>query len=93
MTKGSNYDTIIAKVRKSYSKRKITLEELQLVKILEDVAAHGLEPIWSDSYRIEHANLGRRGMWRVLVNKSEYVLVARFYPPRMRIETPTSRYY
>lgn len=76
--------------QKVFSKRALSEAEYTLMIILEDVMCHGLTPMWDIDHYIVDEDLGRRGIWRVLVVKDERVLVRRISGSSRRIRPTTS---
>lgn len=64
-------------------KRTITLTELYILKILEDMASHGLDESFV-GYTIDLIYLGERGTFRVLCKDNNKLFIGSRNPPRIR---------
>ncbi len=84
MALSSQLSDLVFNSSKKLLKRRLTPSEFQLIRLLEDVASHGLDAYW-DEYSLDHIHLGKRGIWRILITPSERLLVGRIYPPRLRV--------
>lgn len=63
--------------------REITFFEFYIILILEDMASHGINGYFA-GYSIEYIYLGKRGVFRILSNNNDKLLVGKRYPPRVR---------
>ena len=63
--------------------REITFFEYYIILILEDMASHGINGYFA-GYSIEYIYLGKRGIYRVLCNENDKLLIGKRYPPRVR---------
>lgn len=73
-------------------KRKITLVELYILMILEDMASHGINESIA-GYTIDLIYLGKRGIFRILCKGNSKLLIGRRYPPRIRKFTESNNSY